>query len=239
MLTIFRSTKGGSGTSTVAAGFAGVLGRQASRPSTRATPVLAVDLCGDLPAVLGTATPLTGLSEWLDRSSDHDFDDMCIDCGRGVHLVPTGSSSLPDPNSPSWKRLASILDHHLAHGTRAVVDVGTGPLPNVFTRATRTSATTKTPFRVLLVVRPCYLALRRAIEENSEDGVSADGIVLVSGEGRVLTRRDVESVLGVPVVAEVALDPDVARRVDSGLFLSRLPATLVSALEPLAQRPEP
>lgn len=239
MLTIFRSTKGGSGTSTVTAGFAGVLGRQASRHSTHPAPVLAIDLCGDLPAVLGTATPLTGLTEWLDRSSDHDFDDVSVDCGRGVHLVPIGSSSLPDQDSPSWNRLVSILDHRLGHGAQVVMDVGTRPLPNVFTTSARTASPTKTPLRVLLVVRPCYLALRRAIEERAEDDISADGIVLVSGEGRVLTRRDVESVLGVPVVAEVPLDPDVARRVDSGLFLSRLPDTLVSALEPLIERPTP
>lgn len=235
MLTIFRSTKGGSGTSTVTAGFAGVLGRHAARHSTRVAPVLAIDLCNDLPAVLGTATPLTGLSEWLERSSDHDFDDLCIDCGQGVHLAPTGSASLPDPNSPSWNRLVSVLDHRLAHGGQVVMDVGMGAVPPVFTNPALTASTT-TPTSVLLVVRPCYLALRRAVEENADGGVTADGIVLVSGEGRVLTRRDVQSVLGIPVVAEVPLDPDVARRVDAGLFLSRLPATLVTALEPLVER---
>lgn len=238
MLTIFRSTKGGSGTSTVTAGFAGVLSRHVARHSTRIAPVLAIDLCGDLPAVLGTATPLTGLSEWLDRSSSHDFDELCIDCGQGVHLVPTGSASLPDPNSPAWNRLVSVLDHRLTHGGQVVMDVGTGALPSVFTNPALTTSTT-TPTSVLLVVRPCYLALRRAIEENADGGVTADGIVLVSGEGRVLTRRDVQSVLGIPVVAEVPLDPDVARRVDSGLFLSRLPATLVTALKPLVERCTP
>lgn len=237
MLTIFRSTKGGSGTSTVVAGFVGVLGRHASRRSTRVAPVLAIDLCGDLPAVLGTATPLTGLSEWLDRSSDHDFDDVRIDCGQGVQLVPTGSSSLPPRNSSSWNRLVSILDHLSTRGTQVVIDIGTRPVPHAFTTPSRTASTNKTASCVLLVIRPCYLALRRAIEEGAKDGASADGIVLVRGEGRVLTRRDVESVLGIPVVAEVPIDPDVARRVDSGLFLSRLPTSLVSALEPLTERP--
>jgi hypothetical protein len=34
-------------------------------------------------------------------------------------------------------------------------------------------------------------------------------------------------------VAEVPLDPDIARRVDSGLFHSRLPRALVSSLSPV------
>lgn len=233
MLTIFRSTKGGSGTSTVAAGLAGILGRRTNPHSTRAGRVLTVDLCGDLPAVLGTATPLTGLSEWLDRSSDHDFEELCIDCGRGVHLVPTGSSCLPDSSSPTWSRLVAVLDDHLTRGEHVVIDAGTEALPHLFTTSALARSTTS-PIRVLLVVRPCYLALRRAIEERSESDGYADGIVLVTGEGRVLTRRDVESVLGIPVIAEVPLDPDVARRVDSGLFLSRLPVSLVAALEPMA-----
>ncbi|MGA0877664.1 MAG: hypothetical protein ACO3SP_00950 [Ilumatobacteraceae bacterium] len=233
MLTIFRSTKGGSGTSTVSAGFAGILGRRTKRHAPRAGRVLAVDLCGDLPAVLGIATPLIGLSEWLDRSSALDFDELCIDCGQGVHLVPTGSPSLPDPNSPGWNRLIAVLDDHLAHDGQVVIDAGTEALPRLFTTPALMTTTTKSSTRVLLVVRPCYLALRRAVEEITESRFSADGVVLVTGGGRVLTRRDVESVLGIPVVAEVPLDPDVGRRVDSGLFLSRLPASLVAALAPV------
>ena len=43
-------------------------------------------------------------------------------------------------------------------------------------------------------------------------------------------RRDVEDVLGVPVRAEVAWDPVVARRVDAGLLAGNLPRTLERAL---------
>jgi hypothetical protein len=48
--------------------------------------------------------------------------------------------------------------------------------------------------------------------------------------GRALTRRDVEEVLGVPVRAEVDVDPAVARAVDAGLLASRLPRALERGL---------
>lgn len=224
MLTICRSTKGGSGTSTVTAGLAGICGRQTIHRTSPPVRVLTIDLLGDLPAVFGTTSPPIGVAEWLDRSSDREFHELTIDCGHSVHLLPTGSNPLPEVTSPSWNRLAAAIDHDIANGTHVFVDAGTGPLPEAFRVRTQT-----TPLRTLLIVRPCYLALRRAME----DGPHADGVVLVTGGSRVLTRRDVESVLGIPVVAEVPLHPDVARRVDSGLFLSRLPAALVAALEPL------
>jgi hypothetical protein len=39
----------------------------------------------------------------------------------------------------------------------------------------------------------------------------------------VLDAMDVESVLGVPVLAEIALDPAVARSVDAGLLVTKVP----------------
>ena len=78
----------------------------------------------------------------------------------------------------------------------------------------------------LLVLRPCYLALRRALAAP----ISASGVVLVTEEGRSLSRRDVEHVLGVPVRAEVAHEAAVARAVDAGLLAARVPRGLERAL---------
>jgi hypothetical protein len=79
----------------------------------------------------------------------------------------------------------------------------------------------------LEVLRPCYLALRRALDTP----IRPTGIVLVNEPGRSLQRRDVEDVLGVPVWAEVPLDPSVARAVDAGLLGARLPRLFERGLE--------
>jgi hypothetical protein len=60
------------------------------------------------------------------------------------------------------------------------------------------------------------------------------GIVLVDEPGRALTSTDVERALGVGVVAEVRLDPAVARAVDAGLLIARLPRSLSLSLRTAA-----
>ena len=75
-------------------------------------------------------------------------------------------------------------------------------------------------------MRPCFLALRRAVAAP----VRPSGVVLVREPGRSLGRRDVEDALQVPVCAEVDLEPAVARAVDAGLLATRLPRSLAHAL---------
>ena len=82
----------------------------------------------------------------------------------------------------------------------------------------------------LLVIRPCYLALRKALAAP----IRPAGVVLVNEPGRVLSRRDVEDVLGIPVRAEIAYEESVARAVDAGLLGSRIPRTLERALRAAA-----
>ena len=76
-----------------------------------------------------------------------------------------------------------------------------------------------------MVVRPCYMALRRAVAAD----MKADGIVLIEEPGRALTQRDVERALGIPVVAVITFDPAIARSVDAGLLACRQPAQLRTA----------
>lgn len=80
--------------------------------------------------------------------------------------------------------------------------------------------------RQLLVIRSCYLALRRALESSCK----FDGIVLVEEVGRSLGVVDVESVLGVSVVMRVPYVAEVSRAVDAGLLGWRVPAALSRAV---------
>lgn len=82
-----------------------------------------------------------------------------------------------------------------------------------------------------LVLRgPCYLGLRKA----ARAGYRPNGVVIVGEAGRSIGEREVSDVLGVPVVAEVPVDPSVARSIDAGLFSSRVPRVLTSKLGMLA-----
>ena len=77
------------------------------------------------------------------------------------------------------------------------------------------------PDRSYSVLRgPCYLALARLAADPQG---ARDGVILLEEPGRSLTARDVIDVLGVPVVATVPVSPAVARAVDAGLLLERLP----------------
>jgi hypothetical protein len=79
----------------------------------------------------------------------------------------------------------------------------------------------------LVVVRPCYLALRRVLAAT----VRATGVVLVDEPERALRKRDVEDVLGLPVWAELPRDGAVARAVDAGLLSVKVPRVAERALE--------
>ncbi len=71
---------------------------------------------------------------------------------------------------------------------------------------------------LLAVLRgPCYLGLRSIVITE----LRPDGVVLLAERGRSLTRRDVEDVCGVPVVAEIAVTSNVARTIDAGLLVAR------------------
>jgi hypothetical protein len=84
--------------------------------------------------------------------------------------------------------------------------------------------------RSLLVLRPCYLALRRATALPSRP----TGIVVLMEPGRALGRREIEDVIGVKVAAEIDVEPTIARAVDAGLLAARLPRGLSRTLKAAA-----
>ena len=209
MLVACWSVKGGSGTTVVAAALGIVLAR--SSPGG----ALVVDLGGDLPAVLGLPEPAgPGLSDWL-AADDVPVDALhrlALDAGPGLRLLPRGAGPLVPAGA---ERLAAAL----GGGSTAVVDCGSPGDPAGLAVAASAPLS-------LLVLRPCYLAVRRALAAP----IRPSGVVLVSEPRRSLTRRDIEAVLGVPVRADVAWDPAVARSVDAGLLGGRVPRALERAL---------
>jgi hypothetical protein len=213
------SSKGGAGTTVVAAALALNLAH-----ASGGAAVLA-DLGGDAPPVLGlhtdAATP--GLAGWLAAGGDVPADALArleVPVRPGLTLLPRGSG----PLAPAR---AEVLAGVLAADPRpVVVDAGVVPVregdgrgagPDGETALVLAASATHS----LLVLRPCYLALRRAVS----CPLRPSGVVLVTEEDRALDEWDVEAALGVPVTAKVRMTAQVARVVDAGLLAVNLPKT--------------
>lgn len=212
MLVACWSAKGGAGTTVVAASLALLLARRDPGGA------LFADLAGDAPAVLGLPEPTSpGLAGWLAAGRDVPADAL----GRlEVTTVEARLRLLPRGDGPLAADRADVLGQLLATDPRpVVVDCGSdlvgAPL------AIAAGAT-----RSILVTRPCFLALRRALTAP----LRPSEVVLLTEPGRSLTRLDVEDCVGAPVVAEVAVDPAVARAVDAGLLATRLPRSFARDL---------
>ena len=215
MLVSCWSAKGGVGTTVVAASLGLVLAR--SSPEG----VLLVDLAGDLPAVLGLSDgDGPGLADWFAAGADVPVDALSRleqHPAPGLDLLARGSRPLDDA-VPGGGRAGVLAGLLAADARTVVVDCGSGPVDSVGPAITLAAEATHS----LLVTRPCFLALRRALAAP----IRPSGVVLVTEEGRTLSKRDVEEVLGVPVRAQIPVDKTVARAVDAGLLSSRLPSLL-------------
>jgi hypothetical protein len=209
------SVKGGSGTTVVAAALAVLLARRC------ADGALLVDLGGDAGAALGLPDATgPGIGEWLAAGPDVGADALTrlqIDCGGGLALLPRGEGLDAHPG-----RLMSALADRARGGRPVIVDAGP---PSELSNELAAGATVS-----LLVLRPCYLAVRRALAA----AVRPSAVVLIDEPDRSLQARDIEDVLGVPVRAVVPWDKAIARCVDAGLLRSRVPRLLASALRAAA-----
>jgi hypothetical protein len=215
LITTVWGVKGGSGASVVAAALALLT-------ADRFGAALLVDRAGDQPALLGCSEPTgPGVQDWL-----------AVPHGDGAALarlelsVTGGLGLLPRGGAVSWPtdREDDLARALTADGRPVVVDAGVlDPRPGVPAPAVPVLG------RSLLVIRACYLALRRAAASPGALGE----VVLVAEPGRALDRRDVAQVLGVPVRAVVEADPAVARAVDAGTLATRLPAPLRRSLRRL------
>jgi len=206
LITVCWAAKGGSGTTVVATAMA----------IASSSPTLLVDLAGDVPATLGMPEPDgAGLFDWLRSDAPATrLAGLEVEALRHVTVLPRGRAESADPRR--WVELAAWLR---SDSRRVIVDAGSTPAPP--------ADLVRGADHALLVTRPCYLALRAAIRHPARP----TGIVLVDEPGRALGTRDIETSLGAPVVANVLLDPAVARAVDAGLLAARLPAGFRRAMQ--------
>ncbi|HYT39139.1 MAG TPA: hypothetical protein VEN99_06490, partial [Acidimicrobiia bacterium] len=115
----------------------------------------------------------------------------------------------------------------LRDGGATVLDAGPGG-------AVAARAAVEVADTALIVIRPCYLALRRAVGDPRLE--RSWGAVLVEEPGRALDPGDVAAVLGLPVVGRVPVRPEIARAVDAGVLRDRPPAPLAAAVSAVLDR---
>ena len=204
------SVKGGSGATVVASTLALVNAEKSPRGA------LIVDLAGDVPAVLGLAEPSgIGIGEWFsqnENSSRMALQSIAIQATANLQLIARGSGQINA--TANFAELAASL---ATFDVPVIIDAGCGVVsPELLARASSS----------LLITRPCYLSLRRAAQLN----VAPTGVVLINEPGRALGKRDVESVIGAPVIAEITFDATISRAVDAGLLASSLPNILAKQL---------
>lgn len=221
MLIATWSPKGGSGTTLVAAGLALALARRGG--------ARLADLAGDQPAALGlTHGPSTGLADWLTAGPEappEALSRLATEAAPGLALLPMGSeASLDAAPAPAGTALAAALADG---GIPCVVDAGSArsPVQRAVVEAARCS---------LVVLRPCYLALHRAVIHDLTAG--ATGVVLVSEAGRALAARDVTAVLQLPVLGELPVQRPLARAVDAGVLATRPPEALTRMAEAVLRK---
>lgn len=215
-LLAFWSPKGGSGTSVIAAACA-------LHAAQTTGSVRLVDLCGDQPAILGLgADPETGVADWLAAGPTAPTDALDR---LGVEIIP-GLSLLPKGRS------TSVLEPALAAeaGAGLAVALRDGPLTIIDVGVPDTAvcrAVLEVTDASLLVMRECYVSLRRAVRNPLT--ARSFGIVVLQEPGRSLGPSDLSQVLTRPVVARIPTRDVVARAVDAGTLPARLPEPLTKA----------
>jgi len=123
-------------------------------------------------------------------------------------------------------------------GAALAVVLGDGPVPTLVDCGTAAEPASRAVVEVadvaVVVLRGCYLGLRRAV--HSPALTRTVGAVLMEEPGRSLSAREVSDVLDVPVLARVPVKATVARAVDAGVLAARLPDLLARPAAGLLQR---
>lgn len=218
MLIACWSAKGGSGTTVVSVALSLLIARRV------AGPIVLADLAGDVPATLGIAEPAgPGLGEWLRAGPEvppAGLSRLEVEGATNLRVLPRGDGgAVGEAGDAAGERLAVAL----AGAGPVVVDCG-------LLQSEASLAVARNAGLSLLVLRPCYLALRKALAAP----LRPSAVVLVDEGERALSPADVEDVLGVPVRARVPWHPAIARAVDAGLLADRVPLPLARALRAAA-----
>lgn len=218
----FVSPKGGVGVSVVAAAMASGLSKDRA--------VTIIDFCGDQLDIFGRdARAATGVWDWLYAADDvgvEALSNLEVELRPGFTILPSGSRSKAHPVSPQRCRALAdgLQDGRIVIGDLGVLD------PDPFSPESLLAASSD---RTTLVLRACYLALRRA----RHLPVVADDVVEVVEGGRALSTLDIEAVVGKAVTARVAIDPRIARAIDAGFLPGRLPRELRRLVRDLKPSP--
>lgn len=120
----------------------------------------------------------------------------------GVELVHLPADRI---GSDTVQRTSELV----ADGATIIIDAGSDP-----SVVRRFEDVRPRPQRVL-VVRPCYLAVRRA----AAVPYTPDHVVLIRERLRALTAEDIERALALPVTT-IQHDPIIARAIDAGLLVT-------------------
>lgn len=204
------SVKGGAGSSVVAVALASMW--SASSPFGS----LLVDGDGDIPAMVGSSEPAgPGITEWLAADSDVPIaalDRIQLPLSENISLLPKGRRAFVDN-----QRNVEFVRYLQQQSASVVADLGVVDQHSTFALDVLSSAS-----RSVLVLRSCFVSLRRALALN----LSPTDIVLIEEPQRALCRGDVEDVLGQKLSAVIPFDPAIARCVDAGLLLAKLPEPL-------------
>ncbi len=212
MVLALWSPKGGSGCTVVASALAVAYAHDHEQPA------LLIDGCGDIPAALGMLeSPVRGVSDWLalgNHNPPHTLLPLTIATTAGVRVLPWGSG-VETTDVGMGDRLirevagqpgAVVLDLGSAHQRWQAEVIAAAPV-------------------VTMVIRPCYLALRRARMSRHLDITT--GAIVVEEAGRKISAAEIEDILGVPVWSTVPVRPTIASVVDAGVLASRLPEALL------------
>jgi hypothetical protein len=229
LLVALWSATGGSGTSVFTAACALVLAREV-RDTGRAGGVRVADLAGDLPAIFGLGVdPEVGLADWLAAGPEaptEALDRLLGEVAPGVGLLPWGggAGAAGDMAPESGAALAVALSHG---PSPVLVDCGTARDP-----ASR--AIVEVADVAVVVLRSCYLSLRRAVHSPALRHTA--GVVLVEEPDRSLGAQAISDVLDRPVLVRLAQKSRVARAVDAGVLTTRLPEPLARAAADFVRR---
>jgi hypothetical protein len=175
------------------------------------------------------ADPEVGLADWLAAGVEAPtdaLDRLLVEVAPGVALLPCGGIALT-PTSAAPEAGAALAVGLASATSPVLVDCGTA-------RAPALQAVVEVADVALVVLRSCYLSLRRAV--NSPCLRHTAGVVLLDESERTIGASQIGDVLDLPVLARIAVDARIARAVDAGVLSTRLPDPLARAARDVVRR---
>lgn len=169
-------------------------------------------------AMTALALAATGPTVLIDLAGDQPAALGLSDPQDHQAITVTDHLRLIDASDLSPDEQTRIVTEVAESGDHAVIDAGDAnhPIHDLLPADTRRA----------WVLRPCYLAPRRAVACTRRP----DSIIVVREPQRALNTLDIEAALGIPVEATIDIDPAIARMVDAGLLAARIPRSAAHAL---------